>query len=161
MKARGRIRAGLLTVLAASLVSVAVGSPAFALSINFTDGSWDGANNFNMFTTHASGIDLFALGGAITVNYVGGPSGDNSGNDGLGIVDDEITQGGAEQLTIAFSSPVILESVRLTDLFQNEGPAHQAEVGKYSLDGGGVVYLFQFRERHQWSPDAQFLPEQY
>lgn len=138
MITRGRIRVGLLTVLAASVVSVAVGSNAFALSINFTDGSWNGAQGQNSFTTHASGIDLFAAPSPtakITVNYIGGPSGDNSGMDGLGINDDEITQGGTEQLNLVFSAPVTLNSIYITDLFK-DGPGGASEVGLYSLNGG-------------------------
>lgn len=139
MQARGRMQTSLFTVLAASMVSIAVGSNAFALSINFTDGSWNGAQGQSSFTTHMSGIDLFAAPSPtakLSVNYIGGPSGDNSGMDGLGINDDEITQGGTEQLRINFSSPVTLNSVYITDLFRNEGPSGQPEVGLYSLDGG-------------------------
>lgn len=139
MKVRGRIRTGLFAVLAASVVSVAASSTAFALSINFTDGTWNGAQGQGSFTTHVSGIDLFAAPSPtarLTVNYIGGPSGDNSGMDGLGINDDEITQGGTEQLRINFSSPVTLNSVYITDLFMLEGPRAQPEVGLYSLNGG-------------------------
>jgi hypothetical protein len=139
MKIRGRIRAGLFAVLAASVVSVSVGSTAFALSINFTDGSWNGAQGQNLFLAHGSGIDLYAAPSPtakITVNYIGGPSGDNSGMDGLGINDDEITQGGTEQLRIVFPTTVTLNSVYITDLFKFEGPNGQSEVGLYSLNGG-------------------------
>jgi hypothetical protein len=129
---------GLFTVLAAGVVSVAVSSNAMALSINFTDGSWNGAQGQNSFTTHASGIDLFAAPSPtakITVNYIGGPSGDYSGMDGLGINDDEITQGGTEQLNLVFAAPVTLNSVYITDLFK-DGPNGASEVGWYSLNGG-------------------------
>lgn len=139
MRTSDRIRTSLFAVLAASVVSVTVGSTAFALSVNFTDGSWNGAQGQNSFTTHVSGIDLFAApspSARLTVNYIGGPSGDNSGMDGLGINDDEITQGGSELLRIAFSAPVTLQSVMLTDLFLHEGPNGQSEVGMYSLNGG-------------------------
>jgi PEP-CTERM motif len=144
MKSRGRIRTVLFTVLAASMVSVAVSSNALALSINFTDGSWNGAQGQNSFTTHASGLDLFAAPSPtakITVNYIGGPSGDNSGMDGLGINDDEITQGGTEQLNLVFSAPVMLNSVYITDLF-NDGPNGASEVGWYSLNGGMTFTSF-------------------
>lgn len=133
---------GLFTVLAASVISVAVGSTAFANSIDFTDGSWNGAHGQNSFTTHVSNIDLFAAPSPtakLTVNYIGGPSGDNSGMDGLGINDDEITQGGAEQLKVVFATPVMLDSVYITDLFNNEGPTGQAEHGMYSLNGGAFT----------------------
>jgi hypothetical protein len=114
-------------------------SPAFASSVNFTDGSWNGAHNQSSFTTHASGIDLFATGGLLSVNFVGGPSGDNTGNDGLGIGDDEITQGGRERLRLAFAAPVTLNTIKITDLFLQEGPTGQPEVGKYSLNGGAFT----------------------
>lgn len=136
MKARVRIRTGFLTILAASVVSVAGGSTAFALSLDFTDGSWNAAQGTSAFTTHPSNVGVFASGGTQTVNYVNGPSSDDTGMDGLGINDDEITQGGIETLTIAFAAPVTLESVRLTDLFLHEGPTGQSEVGMYSLNGG-------------------------
>ena len=139
MKARGRMRTSILTVLAVSVVSVAVGSTAFALNIDFTDGSWNAAQGLSAFTTHPSNIDLSASSGVLTVNYVGGPSGDNSGTDGLGINDDEITQGGSEQLTVAFSTPVTLDYVNLTDLYLNEGTTGQPEVGGYSLNGGAFT----------------------
>lgn len=142
MKASGLIRTSLFTVLAASVVSVALGSTAFALSINFTDGSWNGAQGQNSFTTHTSNIDLFAAPSPtakLSVNYIGGPSGDNSGMDGLGINDDEITQGGTERLNVVFSTPVTLSSVYITDLFLNEGPTGQSEVGMYSLNGGAFT----------------------
>lgn len=59
---------GILTVLTASVLSVAVGSTAFALSIDFTDGSWNAAHGLTTFTTHPSNIDLSAAGGFLTVN---------------------------------------------------------------------------------------------
>ena len=142
MTARGRIRTGLFTILAASVISVAVGSTAFANSIDFTDGSWNGAQGQNSFTTHVSNIGLFAAPSPtakLTVNYIGGPSGDNSGMDGLGINDDEITQGGTEQLKVVFATPVMLDYVYITDLFNNEGSTGQAEHGMYSLNGGAFT----------------------
>ena len=132
---RMKIRELSIALLVAAL-PVTVSSTAFALPINFTDGSWNAAQGAASFTMHSSNIDLFASGGTLTVNYVGGPSGDNSGDDGLGINDDEITQGGAERLTVLFSAPVTLDSVKLTDFFLNEGPTGQSEVGLYSLNGG-------------------------
>jgi hypothetical protein len=135
MKAESGMRGGVLRALCAGIVFFAMGSPAFALSVNFTDGTWDGAHGTASFTSHSSGIDLFASYGKLSVNYdFGGPSGDNSGNDGLGITDDEIS--GSERLKIAFSSAVRLESVYITDLFQNEGGTGKHEIGLYSINGG-------------------------
>ena len=114
-----------------------IGTPAaMAVSIDFTDRSWDGAQGQVSFTTHPSGVDLRAMGGTLTVNYTGGPSGDNSGMDGLGIGDDEIG-GVPEGLRISFEGPVTLQSVNITDLFRNEGPnRNSGEVGWYSINGG-------------------------
>jgi len=142
MKARGRMRTGILTALTTGVFIAAAGSTAFALSVDFTDTTWNGAHGLTSFLSHPSGVDLVAVGGKITVNYNGGPSGDNSGMDGLGIGDDEITQGGVERLTVAFAAPVYLEKVYITDLFLNEGPNRRPEVGLYSLNGGGTFTSF-------------------
>ncbi len=127
---------GSFCAIALSMSGIVMESPALALSVNFTDGTWDGAQGQTTFTTHLSGIDLFAQAGTLSVNYNGGPSGDNSGNDGLGITDDEIGLSGGERLTIAFASAVTLNQVYITDLFKNEGPLGQSEVGQFSLNGG-------------------------
>jgi hypothetical protein len=126
-------------VSAACFLLMGINPTVFAGSVNFTDGSWNGAHIQSSFTTHASGIDLFATGGVLSVNFVGGPSGDNTGNDGLGIGDDEITQGGSERLRVAFAAPVTLNTIKITDLFLKEGPTGQPEVGKYSLNGGAFT----------------------
>lgn len=132
----------LLGLLMAGVIPV-LGTPmAMAVSIDFTDGSWDGAQGQTSFTTHSSNIDLRAYGGTLSVNYTGGPSGDNSGMDGLGIGDDEITQGSpdglnvSEGLRISFEGPITLQSVNITDLFRNEGGYNINEVGWYSINGG-------------------------
>jgi hypothetical protein len=127
----------ILGLLMAGVIPV-VGTPtAMAVLIDFTDRSWDGAQGQVSFTTHPSNVDLRALGGALTVNYNGGPSGDNSDFDGLGIGDDEIG-GVPEGLRISFEGPVTLQSVNITDLFQNEGGLNRdsPEVGWYSINGG-------------------------
>lgn len=125
-----------LGLLMAGIIPVLGTSPAMAVTIDFADGSWNGAQGQSAFTTHASGVDLASVGGNITVNYDGGPSGDNSGRDGLGIGDDEITQSSPERLTISFAGPVTLQTVNITDLFRNEAGVGRHEVGWYSINGG-------------------------
>ncbi|MBH0193075.1 MAG: PEP-CTERM sorting domain-containing protein, partial [Nitrospira sp.] len=133
----------LLGLMMAGIIPILGTSPAMALSINFTDGSWNGAHGQTSFTTHASGVDLAAAApGTISVNYINGPSGDNSGMDGLGIGDDEITQSSIEQLTITFDGHVTLESVYLTDLFRNDGGLGMHEIGLYSINGGNTFTPF-------------------
>src|SRR5690348_423454 len=113
-------------MLAAFAVSLALGSTAFATSIDFSTASWAGANGQASFTTHPSGIDLFANIGTLTVTA-----------DGLGIIDDEIGTAGIERLTVTFAAPVTLQAILITNLFQCEGLIGcSPERGDYSLNGG-------------------------
>jgi hypothetical protein len=139
MTAAASIRRGIGTLVLAMAIPVAFESAALALSLNLTDGSWNGAQGNTSFTTHSSGVDLFATGGVLTINYVGGPSGDNTGSDGVGITDDEIGLSGGERLTVLFPTAVTLERVSITDLFRSEGPLGQHEAGQYSLNGGAYT----------------------
>ena len=138
MVVKGLLRKAILAsfcTITLSVSGLAMESPALALSVNFTDGTWDGAQGQSSFTSHSSGIDLYAYNGNISVNYPYGPSGDNSGYDGLGINDDEIGSYGYERLSIYFAAPVTLNQVYITDLFKYEGPDGQSEIGLYSLNG--------------------------
>lgn len=112
-------------VLAAFLVSLSVGATAFATSIDFSTASWSGANGQASFTTHPSGVDLFANIGTLTVTA-----------DGLGINDDEIGSLGTERLTVTFAAPVTLQQILITNLFPCEGLFCSPERGAYSLNGG-------------------------
>ena len=111
------------TVVAALLISLAVGSTAFAISIDFADGTWSGAQGQSSFSQN--GITLLATNGLITVNA----------GDGLGITDDEIGNNGSETLRISFASAVTLQTVLLTDLFPDEGLFGYDEHGAYSING--------------------------
>lgn len=142
MKPAGLMRKGFYTLLVAGAVFATAESSALALSVDFTDGTWDAAQGTSSYTSHPSNVDIAAYGGTISVNYDGGPSGDDSGRDGLGINDDEITQGGTEKLKITFASAVTLNSVYITDLFKFEGPNGQSEVGWYSLNGSSTYTSF-------------------
>ena len=128
----------ILGLLMAGIIPVLGTSTAMAVTIDFADGSWNGAHGQTSFSSVVEGttVGLTSLGGPITVNYNGGPSGDNSGRDGLGIGDDEITQSSPERLTISFDGPVTLQTVNITDLFRNEGGIGRHEVGWYSINGG-------------------------
>ena len=63
------------------------------------------------------------------------------GGDGIGIGtgDDEITQGGIEQLYVGFSRPVNLDNVELLDLFNNNTEIEKALI---SLDNGATYQTF-------------------
>lgn len=128
----------ILGLLMAGIIPILGTSTAMAVPIDFADGSWNGAQGQTSFSSVVEGttVGLTSLGGPITVNYNGGPSSDNSGRDGLGIGDDEITQSSPERLTISFDGPVTLQTVDFTDLFRNEGGIGLHEVGWYSINGG-------------------------
>lgn len=138
------VRPTLLSLLIAGIIPGLGTSTAMALAINFTDGSWNGAHGQASYTV--GNVKVEATGGKISVNYDGGPSGDSSGNDGLGIgTDDEITQGGAEVLTISFAGPVTLESVYITDLYKFDfGFLNlQHEKGWYRIDDESPISFTQ------------------
>lgn len=90
------VRPTLLGLLMAGIMPIIGTSPAMADSIDFTDGSWNGAQGQTSYT--ANEVTLSSVGGTMTVNP----------GDGIGIGDDEITQGGVEQFTITFNGPVTL-----------------------------------------------------
>ncbi len=48
------------------------------------------------------------------------------GGDGLGVGDDEITEGGIERITVDFSRPVQLTNIELMDLFNNNSEVEKA-----------------------------------
>lgn len=48
------------------------------------------------------------------------------GGDGLGVGDDEITEGGVERITVDFSRPVRLTNIELMDLFNNGSEVEKA-----------------------------------
>jgi hypothetical protein len=117
----------------AALVSIGMGSTAFAVSIDFTDGSWGAANGVSSYTSHSSGVDVSSVGGHLTVNLP---------NDGLGISNDEVGNNGSERLTIAFAGPVTLLTVSITDLFLDEFLGAD-EKGFYNLNGSSTLNAFQ------------------
>ncbi|MBM3513745.1 MAG: hypothetical protein FJX59_08520 [Alphaproteobacteria bacterium] len=61
------------------------------------------------------------------------------GGDGIGIGEDEITQGGSEKLTITFSAPVQVTNIELLDLFNNNSEVEHALI---SLNNGASFTQF-------------------
>ena len=104
--------------------------------IDFTGPNWNvGQNTVNEYTHND--IRLTSTGGSLTFNDPDGAPGCGKGNgsqfslkdktdlacigDGIGIGDDEITQGVAESLTVEFlKGPVDIIDIHLLDLFANE-----------------------------------------
>ncbi len=124
-------RPTLLGLLMAGIIPVLGTSTAMAVSIDFADGSWNGAHGNTNFSQVVSGITvgLSATGGNMTVNP----------GDGLGINNDEITSRTTEILTISFAGPVTLQTVDLTDLYRLDFIQNfslRDERGWYSINGG-------------------------
>lgn len=124
-----------LTSLTAILVLLLAGS-ASAATIDFRDAAAFGGANYQ--TSFSTGIDGY------TLTLTAAPTGARlywDSTDGLGVrysyENDEIE--GRERLRIAFSTPVYLSSVLLTDLF-NEG---YLERGFYRLNGTGDWIRFK------------------
>lgn len=138
-----------LTSAAIKTGAFAVGMVAFALSaqaapqlVDFTDGSkWSAANGLNSFTASYGDVDVTAssVGGNLSFNGGRDKNGCVSGlnqsvhnlvcdGDGLGIGNDEITQGGVQQITITFSTSVTLNDIEFLDLFNNSNESEEALV---------------------------------
>lgn len=122
----------LITLLLASSITRAA-------LIDFTDGSWNTAIAAGGGTSATIGnVTLTAAGGNLTFN---GSSAERAGcaagqpgngltcdGDGIGIRDDEITQGGAQSITISFLDPVTVSNIFLLDLFDSEGSGEIAVI---------------------------------
>lgn len=136
---------GLVTVFASVLACVS-NSHAAPLLIDFTDASkWSGVQGQSSFTASYDDLDVTASTstGGLTFN-----AHDNGGcvtganqtvhdlecdGDGLGINNDEITEGGHQQITIMFSKAVSLNDIELLDLFNNSS---ENEVALIRLNNG-------------------------
>lgn len=144
-----RVHFKTLTSVAIKTVAVAAASVAFAVSaqaapqlVDFTDGSkWSAANGLSSFTASYGDVDVTAssVGGNLSFNGGRDKNGCISGlnqnvhdlicdGDGLGIGNDEITQGGFQQITITFSTSVTLNDIEFLDLFNNSNESEEALV---------------------------------
>ncbi len=130
------------TALAVVAMGVSVASQA--AFIDFTDSDWQSAISGSNATQ--GDITLSA-----NVGYLSFNANDNSGclsgqsfhglscaGDGIGIYDDEITEGGIQSITVTFASAVNLLGVDLLDLFGSEGTGETALL----MAAGGVENSF-------------------
>ncbi|MCB1686645.1 MAG: PEP-CTERM sorting domain-containing protein [Pseudomonadales bacterium] len=123
-------------VIAVLLTCLAI--PAHALLIDFTSSTWSGVSG-SMAGRNISGIavTLSASGGSLTFNAA-----DNAGclgsagaagvplacaGDGIGIGDDEVTNGN-ERLSVTFANPVDVLEIYLLDLFNNQQEQEMARI---------------------------------
>lgn len=141
-----------LTVLLMGLAAI----PAQAAVIDFTAAAWNvGQDTQASFTL--DGVRLTAVGGNLTFNDPDGASGCGRGDgsqadlaaltglacigDGIGIGDDEVTQGGSESLTVSFlQGPVNVRDIHLLDLFAGEQSGEIAVINgiESHADAAGV-----------------------
>lgn len=113
------------------LALMAFTTPAKAQLIDFTSLAWHNAVNIGGGTTATlGGVTLTATGGTFTINNssseISGCAGGQPGNglscagDGIGINNDEITEGGQQGITITFDTVVDVNDILLLDLFGSE-----------------------------------------
>ncbi|MDX2221771.1 MAG: PEP-CTERM sorting domain-containing protein [Rhodospirillaceae bacterium] len=126
--------------------------------LDFTNPApWAGAHNQTSFSTvigdltvtltaHGSGTPKLSFNNAASERqgcmdgYAGSPAHNLvCGGDGLGIGDDEITEGGVERIKVTFSRPIRLVNVELLDLFNNNTELEKALI---SLDEGATWAMF-------------------
>lgn len=126
-----------ILIILAFLVSPVVSQASL---IDFTDASWQTAIDAgDGYSATIGNVTIASTGGKLTFN-----AGDNGGcvagqpgnglacaGDGIGIRDDEITQGGYEKLTVSFLEPVDVTDIILLDLFGTERSGEIAVI-----DGG-------------------------
>lgn len=130
------------------LISILFTTLAFSISaqatlIDFTDSSWATAINSGSNATATIGnVTLSANTGYLTFN-----AGDNAGciagkptnglacdGDGIGIYNDEISQGGSQQVSLNFSEVVNISNIFLLDLFSTE------QTGEIAIIDGNEYY---------------------
>jgi hypothetical protein len=113
-----------------------------AATFDFTSNDWSGINGSSY--SIGTGVTLSSVGGNMTFNNSDG--GDGCGNvgptkeaiissttldctgDGIGITNDEITEGGSQSLTVTFDSVVNILAIDLLDLFADESTGEIAVI---------------------------------
>lgn len=118
-------------LLACSLVA----SDARAITVDLRDAAFASADTQTSFMTVIDGV---------TVTFSANPSPGtlyHDTEDGLGVrLDYEMDEiEGVELLVVSFSSPVLLEELQLTDLYNEDG---YLESGYYDLDGASLPTSF-------------------
>lgn len=135
------------TLLATALTTMAPLS--LGATLDFTDTAiWGGANGATSFMATDDGITatLIATGGNMTTNATGDQAGCAASiaplaclGDGIGIVDDEVSGGGTQSLTLSFDSAVNVNSISFLDLF-DENPAESVTLLVMFAAGGSSSF---------------------
>ena len=135
------------TLLATALSTLAPLS--LGATLDFTDTAiWGGANGTTPFQATDDGITatLSSIGGNMTTNATGDQAGCAAsgtslacGGDGIGIVNDEVSGGGTQSLTLSFESTVNVNSISFLDLFQ-ENPTETVTLLVMFAGGGSSSY---------------------
>ena len=135
----------LLTSAALATMLAAGSASAAPMMEDFTSDTWAPANGLTTFS--ANGITLTSLmGGFLTFNGTGDQAGCADANanlgvglacsgDGIGIRNDEISQGANDLLLVSFDNPVNLIDIEVLDLFILDTNTEITEVAEISFDG--------------------------
>lgn len=136
-----------------------------AIPIDFTSSDWDVGQKVANYFVH-DGISLSSTGGNLTFNNPDGAKGcgslvDKLGlpastglacvGDGIGIGNDEITEGGKETLTVTFlNGPVNILDIHLLDLFGDEN------TGEIAIINGGEIQAAGDNAGGYWETGLMF-----
>ena len=125
-----------------------VSMSAQATLIDFTDQSWEQAISAGSGTTATIGnVTLATNTSSLTFNradkggcVAGQPAnGLTCDGDGIGINNDEITQGGSQQITISFQQAVNITDIFLLDLFSSERTGEIAMIDGVQYSGPNLL----------------------
>ena len=134
--------------ISALLAALLFSASSHATLIDFTDSSWQTAINTGSSNTATIGdITLTANIGNLTFN-----AGDNGGclagqptngltcdGDGIGIYNDEITEGGNQIITVDFAQAVNISNIFLLDLFASEQTGEIAIINGEQYSGDNLL----------------------
>lgn len=121
-----------------------------ATMIDFTSQEWTGAIGTNNQSVTLWDITVESLANNGTLTYNGGKEVNDCKagqalhglacfGDGIGIGDDEITEGGLEKLKVTFAKPMDILDVHLLDLFGSENTGEMGII----MEGSTGLYSFK------------------
>ncbi len=135
-----RLLGGFMKKLALAILTFLPLHAIAALMVeDFTSAAWQSVVGSGKSTTSLNGVTLTSYGGSLTFNgshseragCAGGAASHSLAcrGDGIGIGNDEITEGYRQRLEISFSDPVNVRDIHLLDLFGNERTGEIAWIG--------------------------------
>jgi hypothetical protein len=163
----------LITLLVPLFLFPLVSSSVHAGIIDFTSDDWSGVGQNSVSEFIFDGIKLSSVDENLTFNDPDGASGCGKGDtsqtnlaattglacigDGIGISNDEITQGGSQILTVSFlNGPVDILDIHLLDLFAGEQSGEIAIINGISVYADPLAIVSFTNDGGYWESGLQF-----